>query len=121
MNFKNMAGVAVLVLAVAFAMQLVQKNAADAYPSTSKRSLSAELPIAGAVQYATLEVSDSGEEVTWRIGGNDRVRVETIRVAYRRLGGDGKETFANLLNQIGSAGWTLVQKDGNLWIFLRRV
>jgi len=122
MNIKNIAGVAVLVLTVAFAIQLVQHNNAEARSpiqvsqtqsqSSSTRSLG--------IEYAMLRIEDDGESVTWLIGGNDRVRTESVKETYRRLGGRGRGSFSDLLNQIGTMGWSLVQKDGSTWIFSRR-
>ena len=120
MNFKNVAGVTVVVLVVAFAIQLGQQNKVEAQQaSQSVAQKSSTSQNAQAIEYAMLEVGEN-DTVTWLIGGNDRVRTESVKATYRRLGGKGRGSFSDLLNQIGSDGWNLVQKDGNTWIFSRR-
>lgn len=122
MNIKNIAGIAVLVLTVAFAIQLVQQNNAEA--QSPAQAVQAQVPAssqsAQAVEFARLLVEENGEDVTWLIGGTDRVRTESVRAAYRRLGGTDRGTFSDLLNQIGAGGWNLVENNGNVWIFTRR-
>lgn len=111
MSFKNVASIAVLVVAVAFAIQLVGLNGATAQ-QTGNQS-------ASGFEFARLQV-EADDTVTWLVGGNLPVRTESLRAAFQRMGGRGKSTFANMLDQIGSEGWSLVQKDGSVWIFTRR-
>ena len=115
MNIKNMAGIAVLVVTVAFAIQLIQQNNAQANPPVQD----AQTQELQSIEFARLVVSEDGENVTWLIGGNVRNRTEPVRAAYRRLGGTGQGTFADLLDQIGSGGWNLVELNGSTWIFSR--
>lgn len=121
MNIKNIVGMAVLVLTVAFAIQLVQQNNAQAKApvqgtqiASAQRSQNVQ-----AIEYARLEADLEEDAVTWLISGNAPVRTESVRATYRRLGGNGRGTFADLLDQIGSGGWRLIQKDGQVWIFTR--
>ena len=115
MNIKNMAGIAVLVVTVAFAIQLIQQNNVQANPPVQN----AQAQEVQTFEFARLVVSEDGEDVTWLIGGNVRNRTESVRAAYRRLGGTGQGSFADLLNQIGSGGWNMVEVDGSVWIFSR--
>ena len=110
MNIRNIAGVALLVVAVALAIQLVQQSQVKAKPTPIPQK-------AAGVKYAILEVLNDGSSVSWRPGGNLPVRTESVRAAFQRFGGTGPSEFTDLLNQIGSRGWQLVEKDGNLWIF----
>jgi len=121
MNIKNIAGIAVLVLTVAFAIQMVQQNDAQAKSPVQGTQVASQKKAQNvqAVEYATLSADLESDQVTWLIGGNDRVRTETVKATYRRLGGNGRGSFADLLNQVGANGWNLVQKDGNNWIFSR--
>ena len=124
MNIKNIAGIAVLVLTVGLAIQLVQQNNAQAKSPVQGTQIASQQNSQSqnvqAVEYARLVVDEDADSVTWLIGGNDRVRTESIRETYRRLGGSGRGTFSDLLNQVGAGGWNLVQKDGQVWIFSRR-
>lgn len=113
MNTKNVIGIAALVIAVVFAMQIIRQDRVEAQQS-SEVTQNVE-----AVEYAMLDV-EGEDRVTWRIGGIVNERTESVRTAYRRLGGEGRGTFPDLLNQIGSGGWNLIQKDGGRWIFSRR-
>jgi len=97
MKIKNLAGIAILVVAVAFAIQLIPQNNAQANPPLQSTQTQAVRP---PVEFARLLVSESGEEVTWLIGGNTRIRTESVTAAYRRLGGTGQGSFSDLLNQI---------------------
>ena len=121
MNIKNIAGIAVLILTVAFAIQLVQQNSAQAKAPVQGTQIASAQQSRNvqAIEYARLEADLDADEVTWLIGGNAPVRTETVRATYRRLGGTGRGTFADLLNQIGVGGWRLFQKDGRIWIFTR--
>ncbi|QEG21216.1 hypothetical protein [Mariniblastus fucicola] len=115
MSIKNIAGIAVLVVVVAFAIQLVQQRNVQARQTSTK----AATQTVQAIEYAILEVDADGSNVTWLIGGNDRVYTESVKSTYRRLGGRGQGSFSDLLNQIGSDGWSLNQKDDSIWIFSR--
>ena len=118
MKFQNVAGLAVLIVTVAFAIQLVQQNGVEAQETSSQQMQQSSI---SSVEYARLRVESDGENVTWLISGTDRVRTESIRAAYRRLGGqDGRGRFSDLLDQIGSEGWNLIQTSDNTWIFSRR-
>ena len=112
MNTKNILGVAVLIFAALFATQMMQQDRVEAQQSNNQAQSDQS------IEYARLEVNDT-DQVTWRLGGVINPRTETVTTTYRRLGGQGRGTFADLLDQIGSEGWNLVQKDGNLWIFSR--
>ena len=117
MNTKNVFAAAALIVAAAFAIQMLQQNQAEARQSTTQ-SQSTSQNTQG-IEFARLQFEEE-DSVTWLIGGNDRVRTESVKATYRRLGGSGRGSFADLLNQIGSDGWNLEQKDGNVWIFSRR-
>ncbi len=117
MNSKNVFAVAALVLAAAFAIQMLQQNEVEARQSTAQQQTTSQN--SQAIEFARLQIEEE-DSVTWLIGGNDRVRTESVRATYRRMGGSGRGSFADLLNQIGSDGWSLEQKDGNVWIFSRR-
>ncbi len=117
MNTKNVFGIAVLIVAAGFAIQMLQQDQAEAQQAATGNRATAQTT--QAVEFARLEFEDE-DSVTWLIGGNDRVRTESVRATYRRLGGAGQGSFSDLLNQIGSDGWNLIQKDGNVWIFSRR-
>jgi hypothetical protein len=119
MSFKNMASIAVLVVAVAFAIQLVGQNGVEAHQTSGQAGTSSQSSNLQ-FEYARLQLSDDGEKVTWLVAGNDRVRTESLKAAYQRLGGKGRTTFANMLDQIGSQGWSLVQVEGGVWIFTRQ-
>ena len=84
MNFKNMAGIAVLVLTVAFAIQLVQQNNVQAN-APFQDAVEVEVEEVQTFEFARLVVSENGEEVTWLIGGNVRNRTESVRAAYLSL------------------------------------
>jgi len=120
-TMKNLIGIGFLVIAVALAIQLVQKNNAQAKSPVQGTQVASQQQSQNvqAVEYARLQADPDSDAVTWLIGGNDRVRTETVKATYRRLGGNGRGTFSDLLNQIGAGGWNLVQKDGNNWIFSR--
>ena len=111
MNKKNVLGVSALIIATVFATQMVQQDRVEAQPSAQTQTVQG-------IEYAILDFEDDSN-VTWRLGGVVNVRTESIRTTYRRLGGQGRGTFADLLDQIGSQGWNFQQKDGNLWIFSR--
>ena len=112
MNTKNVFGIAALIIAVVFAMQIFQQVRVEA-KQTSTETISTQ-----AFEFAVLDF-DGQNNVTWRIGGVVNPRTEPIRTTFRRLGGEGRGTFADLLNQIGLEGWNLIEKDSNLWIFSR--
>jgi hypothetical protein len=86
----------------------------------AKQSATATQVTAQTFEFARLQFEDE-DSVTWLIGGNARVRTESVRATYRRLGGRGTfpGSFSDLLNQIGSEGWNLTEKDGDVWIFSR--
>ena len=114
MSLKHFTVVIVLVFTVALAIQLGQRNRVEAkspipVPQSSQQ----------AIEYAMLQADLEEDTVTWLIGGNDRVRTESVLATYRRLGGTGRGSFPDLLNQIGADGWRLVQKDAQTWIFSR--
>lgn len=113
MNNKNLIGIAFLIVAVAFAIQTVKQ------PKVEARQIrgAAQQQNSGR-QFAILTI-DSDKDVTWAVGGNNRVVTESVSKAHSRLGGSGADGFIDLLNVIGSNGWNLVQKDGNVWIFTR--
>ena len=119
MSFKNVASIAVLVVAVAFSIQLVCQAGVEARPASYQTVAAQQQNAVRQVEYARLQV-EADEQVTWLVGGNVQVRTESLRQAYLRLGGRGRATFANLLNQIGSLGWSLVEVNGDTWIFTRR-
>lgn len=110
MKARNVIGIVVLVVTLGFAIQIAQQNRADARQVAGAR--------AAVVQYATLEFSGE-DKVTWRTGGNQVVRTESVQRTIQRLGGTGNYALVDLLNQIGRNGWTLRQKDGDIWIFSR--
>lgn len=87
-------------------VQVEAQQSSDATPSVQ------------AVEYAMLDV-EGENSVTWRIGGVVNERTETVRATYLRLGGQGRGTFSDLLDQIGAGGWNLIQEDGGRWIFSR--
>lgn len=122
MTTRNVVGIAILVLAVAVSVQSVQQNNAAAQQQQSvQQANSSTSSSTDSFQYARLTVADKGEKVTWLTGGNDRVRTESLGRVFRRLGGNASRIdLANLLDQIGSQGWQLVQRDGDTWIFMRR-
>ena len=124
MSLKNVASVAVFVVAVAFSIQLVCQTGVEARPASYQAVAAPQQTntiVRQQVEYARLRVEADGDQVTWLIGGNGQVRTESLRQAYQRLGGRGRSTFANMLDQIGSLGWSLVEVNGNTWIFTRRV
>ena len=121
MSFKNVASIAVLVVAVAFSIQLVCQTGVEARPASYQAVAAPQQNIVvQQVEFARLGVEADGDQVTWLIGGNGQVRTESLRQAYQRLGGRGRATFANMLDQIGSLGWSLVEVNGDTWIFTRR-
>jgi len=120
MSFKNVGSIAVLVVAVAFSIQLVCQTGVEARPTTYQEVSTQQRNAVRRVQYARLQVEADGEQVTWLVGGNTQVRTESLRQAYQRLGGRGRSTFANMLDQIGLLGWSLVEVNGNTWIFTRQ-
>lgn len=111
MKAKNVIGIVVLVITVVFVVQMTQRDRVEARQVGAKAG-------AAVVQYAILEVKGK-DAVSWRVGGNEVVRTETIRRTIGRLGGTGNFEFVDLLNQIGQNGWMLQQRDGNEWIFMR--
>ena len=118
MNSKNVFAITALVVAATFAIQLLQPN--QPLQSTAQAQVAAKAAAkVAAIEFARLDYQDE-DNVTWLIGGNVRVRTESVKATYRRLGGKGQGSFSDLLNQIGSDGWNLLQKDGNVWIFSRR-
>lgn len=120
MSFKNVASIAVLVVAVAFSIQLVGQTGVEARPASFQATQTQQQTAVQQVEYARLQLEDDGDQVTWLVGGNGQVRTESLRQAYQRLGGRGRSTFANMLDQIGSLGWSLVEVNDNTWIFTRR-
>ena len=114
MTTKNVIGIAALIIAVVFATQMTQQVRVEAQQTTS-RTQSGQ-----AVEYAVLEVQDENN-VTFRLGDVNpaNVRTESVANTYRRLGGRNRGTFPDLLNQIGSLRWNLIEKDGNNYIFSR--
>ena len=116
MSFKNVASIAVLIVAVAFSIQLVGQAGVEARPASYPAQ---QQNAVRQVEYARLQVEAGGEQVTWLVGGNDQVRTESLRQAYQRLGGRGRSTFANMLDQIGSLGWSLVEVNDGTWVFIR--
>ena len=105
MSFKNVASIAVLVVAVAFSIQLVFQTDVEARPASYQAVAAQQQNIAvQQVEFARLQVEADGDQVTWLIGGNGQVRTESLRQAYQRLGGRGRATFSNMLDQIGSLG-----------------
>ena len=113
MNSKNVFGIAALIFATAFAVQTFQQHSVEAQASQQTQNAQS----ASAVEYAVLEVD--GDNVTWKVSGNQIQRTESIKSAYRRLGGSNRGTFADLLDEIGSSGWELVQVQSSNWIFTR--
>ena len=111
MNTKNVIGIAVLIIAVVVAIQTIQQSHVEAQQSTARAQ-------SQTVEYAVLDFVNE-DQVTFTTGGLVTVRTESIRNTYRRLGGQGRGSFVDLLNQIGSLGWNLVEKDGEVWIFSR--
>ena len=120
MSFKNVVAIAVLVVAVAFSIQLVCQSGVEARPARYQAVATQQQNAVRQVEYARLVVEAGGEQVTWLVGGNDQVRTESLRQAYQRLGGRGRSTFANMLDQIGSLGWSLVEVNDGTWIFTRQ-
>lgn len=116
MRLKHFASVIVLVFGLAFAIQLGGQNRAAAKPLPQQ-----SLQEVQAIEYAMLNVGLEEDAAMWLIGGNERPRTESVIATYRRLGGSGRGSFSDLLNQIGESGWRLVQKDGQTWIFSRNV
>ena len=112
MNTKNVLGISALIIAAVFATQMMQQDRVEAQQSSTRTR------VAQAVEYAMLEIEDESN-VTFRVGGVINVRTESLTATYRRLGGTDRGTFSDLLDQIGSAGWQLIQKEGNTWIFSR--
>lgn len=123
MSLKHFAGVIVLVFTVAFAIQFSQQNdlLAKSPAQVAQSSQQRSSQNVQAIEYAMLDADLEDNAVTWRIGGNERVRTETVLATYRRLGGLGGGSFPDLLDQIGAGGWRLIQKDGQTWIFSRNV
>ena len=119
MSLKNVTSIAVLVVAVAFSIQLVSQTGVEAGPASYPAVTTQQQNAVRQVEYARLQVEAGGEQVTWQVGGNDQVRTESLRQAYQRLGGRGRSTFANMLDQIGSLGWSLVEVNDGTWIFTR--
>jgi len=115
MNLKTLLGLgAVAVLAIA------------TFQFTNATQLNAATPVkvqqngTVGITYARLFVTDNGDNTTWVLGGtNVTPRTETLTQTYRNLGGQLNPTLANLLDQIGSDNWRLIQKDGNVWIFAK--
>ena len=120
MSFKNVVAIAVLVVAVAFSIQLVCQSGVEARPARYQAVATQQQNAVRQVEYARLVVEAGDEQVTWLVGGNDQVRTESLRQAYQRLGGRGRSTFANMLDQIGSLGWSLVEVNDGTWIFTRQ-
>lgn len=114
MKMQNVLGVAVLILTIALACQMVPESNANASVQNEEEAVAVS-----AVEYARLQV-EGPDSVTWLIGDTNLIRTESIRQTYRRFGGRGLGNFSDLLNQIGANGWRLVQKDGKVWIFTRK-
>jgi len=70
-------------------------------------------------EYAQLVVV-SEDEYKWLIGGDAPVRVRSTRALLGDLGGNGRPTLANLLNQIGSNRWEIVEMNETTWLFKRQ-
>ena len=113
MKTKNVIGIAALIIAALFAIQMIQQDRVEAQQSNSRTQTSQ------AIEYARLVVENE-DNVTWLIGGVENIRTESVTTTYRRLGGQGRGTFADLLDQIGTERWSLIEKDGNIWIFSRQ-
>lgn len=121
MAFRNVFGIAILFLAVAFCIQSAQQNAVVAQQQTRQQTNSSSTQSSESFQYARLVISNKEGDVTWLVGGNDVVRTESLRRTFRRLGGNAARIdLANLLDHVGSLGWELVQRDGSTYIFKRR-
>ena len=112
MKTNKFIGIAALIIAAVFATQMIQQVRVEAKPTTTPNQ------VAQAIEYAILD-TDGDDNVTFRIGGTVAARTESVRTTYRRLGGQGRGSFVDLLNQIGSGGWNLIEKDGNSYIFSR--
>jgi hypothetical protein len=69
-------------------------------------------------EYAQLVVM-SEDQFQFLIGGDIPVRTRSTRELLGDLGGNGKPTLANLLNQIGYKGWELVAMNDTSWTFKR--
>ena len=70
-----------------------------------------------AVEYAELTIQDGGYTFTVS-GTNVRPRTYNLDGLYRFLGGQNTPNFVNLLGQIGSDGWTLVDVDPQRSVYL---
>jgi hypothetical protein len=69
-------------------------------------------------EYAQLVIIGE-DDFQFLIGGDIPVRTRSTRALLGDLGGNGKPTLANLLNQIGSKGWELVAINDTSWTFKR--
>jgi hypothetical protein len=119
MKMQNVLGVAVLVLLAALIFQTTNESPVSASAVTTTAPFQAGANAAG-FEYARLVVFDNNQNVQWQIGGqNNFFPKDTVANTFSRLGGRGPNRFSDLLNQIGSQNWKLVQKDGSVWIFIR--
>lgn len=71
-------------------------------------------------EYAQLIVIND-DEMTWLVGGDQPERVRPLRGLLGDLGGNGRPTLANLLDQIGSRGWELTFVENSTWTFKRPI
>ena len=116
MNLKTFLGLAAVAVLVVATFQFTNATPVNAAAKVTRQADEVE------IRYARLIVSDDETQTTFLVGGNNVVRLdETLRETYQRLGGRQRADLANLLDQIGSNGWRLIQKDGNTWIFSQRV
>ncbi len=117
MKFKDYAFIGLLIVAIALLVQPAQQQDLLASSQAAPQAQQGQQTATGN-EFGRLRVQDT-DVVMWLIGGNQNPRTETVRGLYRRLGGRGNGTFADLLDQIGSDRWDLVQVSGNDWIFSR--
>lgn len=69
-------------------------------------------------EYATLSTAQNGNFV-FDVGGEVLPRTLSLNALFVELGGKGRPTFANLLNEIGADGWELIQVTDAGWLFKR--
>jgi hypothetical protein len=72
-------------------------------------------------EYAQLRIA-STDAVTFDEGGSQLPITRSLRVIYRQLGGNDRDSLVNLLRAIGNKGWELVVVDDEqkTWTFKRR-
>ena len=70
-------------------------------------------------EYARLVVIGE-DELSFLRGGDQPDRIRSTRGLLGDLGGNGKPSLANVLNQIGTKGWELVTIENSTWTFQRR-